>query len=371
METNQIKKIIESCHINFLIGSGASRPFLGTLGQIETLLTDLAGKDNSDKKTVVDASIKKHYYNVAIKGNGEIQEGNADRLIETKKNYNDFIQSINKILLNRGTSLISKQVNLFTTNMDLFLDYTLEQNKIAFNDGFSGRLNPEFGTENYNNSINKTSAHYEYRSEVPLFNLFKLHGSVNWKSNNDDIAYDYGLNVLKNIDSIEILEEDLLEIEFEDAGEWKCKTVDELYKIETVKKESHDNFLVAYDELLMINPTKEKFKTTTVNYTFYELLRMYSNYLERENSVLFVFGFSFADEHIREITKRVAKSNPTLTIIIFAFSKQGKDDISKLLPDLPNIKYIYDEEDATNYSLDVINQQYFKKIAETLEEKND
>jgi hypothetical protein len=255
--------------------------------------------------------------------------------------------------------------------MDLFLDYTLEQNKIAFNDGFSGRLNPEFGTENYNNSINKTSAHYEYRSEVPLFNLFKLHGSVNWKSDNDNIAYDYGLNVLKKIDEVKIVAQDLLEIEFEEGGEWKCKTVDELFAIETEKKESHDNFLSAYDELLMINPTKEKFKTTTVNYTFYELLRMYSNYLERENSVLFVFGFSFADEHIREITKRVAKSNPTLTIIIFAFSKQGRDDISKLLPDLPNIKYIYDEEDATNYSLDIINQQYFKKIAETLEEKND
>jgi hypothetical protein len=366
-----IKKIIESCHINFLIGSGASRPFLGTLGQIETLLTDLANKETSDTKTVVDASIKKHYYDVAIKGNVEIQSSDTDKLKITKQNYNDFIQSINKILLNRGTSLISKQVNLFTTNMDLFLDYTLEQNKIAFNDGFSGRLNPEFGTENYNNTINKTSAHYEYRSEVPLFNLFKLHGSVNWKSNNDSITYDYGLNVLKNIENVKIDQADLLEIEFQDADGWKCKTVDELMVLENEKKESHDEFLTAYDELLMINPTKEKFKTTTVNYTFYELLRMYSNYLERENSVLFVFGFSFADEHIREITKRVAKSNPTLTIIIFAFSKEGKDSISSLLPDLPNIKYIYDEEDSLNYSLDVINDHYFKKIAQILEENHD
>src|SRR5690554_5086264 len=287
MDSDQIKKIIESCHINFLIGSGASRPFLGTLGEIESLLNDLAKEGTSDNKTVVDASIKKHYYDVAIKGNNEIQSGNGDKLEATKSNYNDFIQSINTILIKRGTSLISKQVNLFTTNMDLFLDYTLEKNNIAFNDGFSGRLNPEFGTENYNNIINKTSTHYEYRSEVPLFNLFKLHGSVNWKQCKDKIVFDYGLNVLESIDSIKIDNGDFLDIEYEveEEGEgvkWECKTVDELLKVESPKKDSHDDFLNAYNELLMINPTKEKFKTTTVNYTFYELLRMYSNYLKEK-----------------------------------------------------------------------------------------
>ncbi len=376
MDSDQIKKIIESCHINFLIGSGASRPFLGTLGEIESLLNDLSKEETSENKTVVDASIKKHYYDVAIKGNNEIQSGNGDKLELTRGSYNDFIQSINTILIKRSTSLISKQVNLFTTNMDLFLDYTLEKNNIAFNDGFSGRLNPEFGTENYNNIINKTSTHYEYRSEVPLFNLFKLHGSVNWKQCESKIVYDYGLNVLKSIENVEIDNGDFIDIEYEvevegEGMKWECKTVDELLKVESPKKDSHDNFLETYNELIMINPTKEKFKTTTVNYMFYELLRMYSNYLERENSVLFVFGFSFADEHIREITKRVAKSNPTLTIIIFAYSKAGKDSISKLLPNLPNIKYVFDESGEVNYSLDVINDRFFMEIAKKLEDKND
>ena len=34
----------------------------------------------------------------------------------------------------------------------------------------------------------------------------------------------------------------------------------------------------------------------------------------KENSVLFVTGFSFADEHLKEITQRVLQSNPTLII---------------------------------------------------------
>lgn len=118
----------------------------------------------------------------------------------------------------------------------------------------------------------------------------------------------------------------------------------------------------------MINPTKQKFETTTRDLTFYELLRMYSNHLERENSVLFVMGFSFEDEHIREITKRVAKANPTLTIIIFAFDKTAKERISFLLGEQPNIKFIWDSsyENQLNYSLDVITSEYFGKLAKEL-----
>lgn len=367
LDYNQIKKIIESSHLNFLIGSGTSKPFLGTLGEIEKLLTDLATKKDNDKKIVVDASIKKHYYDVAIKGNKGILNGTSAKLIATKENYNDFIEAINTILIKRKSNLISKQANLFTTNMDLFMEVTLENSNIAFNDGFSGRLNPTFGTENYHNTIKKTSTHYEYQSEVPLFNLFKMHGSVNWKQKADDIIYDYDLKILNDINNVPLESDDVLEIEYEEGGTWKCHTIDELYAKPTIaKKDAHDEYLNAYDKLVMINPTKEKFKTTTVNYTFYELLRMYSNHLERENSVLFVFGFSFADEHICQITKRVAKSNPTLLIVIFAFCLDDKNNIEKLLPNIPNVKYVYDESDSKNYSLDIINSEYFKKISDEL-----
>jgi hypothetical protein len=35
MDYEEVKKVIESCHLNFLIGSGASAPFFKTLGNIE------------------------------------------------------------------------------------------------------------------------------------------------------------------------------------------------------------------------------------------------------------------------------------------------------------------------------------------------
>lgn len=53
--------------------------------------------------------------------------------------------------------------------------------------------------------------------------------------------------------------------------------------------------------------------------TYYDLLRIYANELDKENTLLLVFGFSFADEHLRDITLRALK-NPTLKLVIFAFN---------------------------------------------------
>ncbi|EEK15933.1 hypothetical protein PORUE0001_0746 [Porphyromonas uenonis 60-3] len=42
-------------------------------------------------------------------------------------------------------------------------------------------------------------------------------------------------------------------------------------------------------------------------------------------------GFSFADEHIAQITIRAAVANPTLQIVIFAYSENSKKDIATSL----------------------------------------
>jgi len=95
-------------------------------------------------------------------------------------------------------------------------------------------------------------------------------------------------------------------------------------------------FLEEYEKLLIVNPTKEKFKQSLLNETYYEILRMYSNELERENTVLFVMGFSFADEHIRALTIRAANSNPTLMIYVFAHTSIARAEIAQRL-DLSNL----------------------------------
>ena len=95
--------------------------------------------------------------------------------------------------------------------------------------------------------------------------------------------------------------------------------------------DAYKDFFKAYEKIEMINPTKEKFKTSVLNYHFYELMRIYSNALERENSILFVMGFSFADEHIAQITKRAADTNPTLQVVVFAYSDEDEEGYKKNL----------------------------------------
>ncbi|WP_422356742.1 SIR2 family protein [Roseivirga pacifica] len=369
METEKLKALIESCHLNFLIGSGASRDHLGTLGNIETLLTELTEKVLSEDQTIlVDAIIKYQYYLIAIKGNLEIENGTTADLVATKNAYKGYLNTFIELLKRRKSNLLSKQINLFTTNMDLFHEYTLEELGASYNDGFSGRLKTKFGTENYHNTILKTSTHYDLRSEVPLFNLYKLHGSLNWLENGDEILYDYALDLLKQIESLTFPSAEFISIF---KGDDSPMSLDEIIQAisdnSITKSANHERFLEAYNKLVMINPTKDKFATTTQNLLFYELLRMYSNHLEKENSILFVIGFSFADEHIREITKRVSQSNPTLLIVIFAYNQGAKTSIESLVGEASNIKVLAPNDGDSGYSLERVNETYFKRVLESID----
>ena len=368
MDDDKLKKIIESCHLNFLIGSGASRNFFDTLGNVENLLTELAKLPKSDHRDVLEASIKNNYFIKGIKGNLDVltNEVSSDGELEiTKQNYQDFLMAINIILLRRKSTLIGKQANLFTTNMDIFLDKSLEELNLEYNDGFSGKLNPVFSTSNYRKSIFQKSPHYENKAELPLFNLFKLHGSVTWLATDDKIIFDKNLGIVEKVSKSK-LKGKLIE-EWADA-KGEPKSIDTLI-VEAEKFEKSDQikfFLDAYDEMVIINPTKEKFSTTTTQYTFYELLRMYSNELEKENSVLFVFGFSFADEHIREITKRVANSNPTLLVCVFAFDVSAKNDIEAKL-NLSDFKF-GNILVLPSGGLQALNENRFSKLAKDLDD---
>jgi hypothetical protein len=369
-ELEKIEKIIESCHLNFMIGSGASRNFLDTLSNVEELLTKL---DTETENTVLESSIKYEYFDKCIRGNIKLFDDiklvseKEEEFINTKETYYNFIKALNIILLKRRTNLLNRQVNLFTTNMDMFLDKTLDETTVEFNDGFSGKFEPVFSTSNYQKSFFKSSAQYDIKSELPLFNLFKLHGSITWKqsevnNNETKIIYDSTLQTLRKLDKISFNVDEEIISNIKDFEQAKKKVIE----LDVKNLDNHFKFLKEYKDLVMINPNKEKFESTTLRLEYYEQLRMYSNALEKENSVLFVCGFSFADEHIREITLRVANSNPTLIIYVFCRTNKGKMDIEKKLKEskFNNINYfvIGDFSEAVN--------KVFTKIATKLDYKS-
>src|SRR5690606_6094016 len=192
-QITELKKVIESSHINFLIGSGASRPFLDTLGDLEINITALDSTElNQEKLNILKASVFLEYLKNCLFGNlffgkddisnyrkscVENEDSKVDEFLKVKRCYDLFVTNVSKLLNSRDIKLLSKQVNIFTTNVDVFFEESLESQKCSFNDGFAGRKELIFDTVNFHNTIHKLSTHYEYRSEIPLFNLFKVHGS--------------------------------------------------------------------------------------------------------------------------------------------------------------------------------------------------
>ena len=369
----RLSEMFASANINFLVGSGISKPFLPTLNNIE--------KDINNAKTDEDKSEKYKEYitkvmlpNINIAFNDftkkecfewkeskwEVQDNPEDNYKVVYADYINFLTTLSQLILDRKTTVIGKQINIFTTNIDIFFEKALEDLELHYNDGFSGKMNPVFDLSNFKQSIIQRSHHYDNRSEIPVFNLLKIHGSVNWK---------YKESEKENPSRKIYLSSDLSHFEDE---EFLTKT--------------GDDFITEYkSRILVVNPEDAKFSETVLNKYYYELLRSYSSELERENSILFVVGFSMADQHIQEITKRAARSNPTLQIYIFVHSKTGENEAGQSIDNKaemerimevsknPNIKVIapeYKEEaDKYNYNLETTTKEVFQKI--TLFKKSD
>lgn len=329
-----LKQLIQSSHINFLYGSGMSRNYLSTLGNIERLLTETSESKIEDKlKNIIKVSLFATYVETVMEPClPEKIKGDQGEYDKTFQEYVRFLNSINHIISRRNVNLIDKQINLFTTNIDDFMEKAAEKTMIEFNDGFKGHIEPVFSEDSFSTIKSKSSTLYQNNSAIPVFNLLKIHGSINWMiKDGSEITYDAKLSLIRELS--DALNEQFKEQLFKITDK---STIEEL-KEEALKndlpyyEDDFNHFNQLYSKLVMINPTKAKFRETVVDYHFYELMRIYSNALERSSSLLIVAGFSFADEHIANITMRAANANPTLQIIVFAYNEKAKEDIKSIL----------------------------------------
>jgi hypothetical protein len=192
----------------------------------------------------------------------------------------------------------------------------------------------------------KRSLHYENISEVPVFNLCKLHGSLSWELQSKGIAFSPSLAHVTKVAAKAAAATQVVDVpNAADLPTLISMTNGHALESETVA------FIEAYESfLVVVNPTKQKFKHTILNQTYYELLRLFSNELEKENCLLLVAGFSFADEHIREIMLRAANSNPTLIVRVLAHTSEAAAEISVRLDAVNasnrNIQVLAPEQDG-------------------------
>ena len=376
---------IQDSNINFLFGSGMSAGYLEILGNIENLLTELDKKVFNDEKqkALIRASILNKYFEGVIEKNTNIlDEISTDpKLASTLNSYKTFFKTLNQLILLRRNKLLSKQVNIFTTNIDIFLEKAVEEVRLESNDGFGKGFKPKYDLSNFKKSIFQKSLHFDNSSEIPVFNILKIHGSLTWKYDGGNIYFDSTLEQTKMLkitsksDLIEVITEDIKSNEKDDLESLIAKIT-----ASTIDETKFSSFLEEYDKLSIVNPTKGKFQQTVLEQKYYDLLRIYANELERENTLLFVMGFSFADEHIRDLTIRVANSNPTLMIYIFAYTTDARGELEKVLDIENNVKNKNiaivspsqseqgdkDLKDDFSYDFDQINKRVFKQLLEKI-----
>lgn len=406
MKIDKLQDIIQSSHINFLLGSGLSCPYLSPLASIETWLTEANQIEDDKLRLLVQDNLFIRYVETVMKPCLREHKVAGEDLYTVQDAYDKFLSNWNYIMSRRSSNLLNKQVNIFTTNIDPFVEEAAERLRIEFNNGFKGLQAPVFREESFSTIVSKVSPLYQNQSMVPSFNYLKIHGSINWKvGTGTEITYDSNLEILRQVvKSIENYPKeyrciDLVEQELEklNKGKGKADCVELSFElilkkaVETVGCERYEevetmkSFRENYQQLVMVNPRKTKFQETVLDLHFYELMRLYSNALERTSTCLMVTGFSFADEHIAQITMRAAAANPTLLIIVFAYDEGAKISILEnlrkggstgnnniLILSPSDYKKAQDEkiqktlEELQNFDLQSINKYVFEPIKQRI-----
>ena len=315
-------KAIQSANLNFLIGSGCSWPAIEPIGNIEKDIQTMVDTNETQKAENTIFGFLKPFLEVTK----NLRNSQSDTIKGTLENYKTFLENITHGLLERASTILPKQLTIFSTNYDLFIEKAFEEieTPVKISDGFNrshlltGSF--RFSSSEYFNSIYNRGTLYNYQVQIPSINLIKLHGSLSWRTMGNDIIF-----------SVNHLDELLIESETIAKNKTSC-AIEEFNK-----------------KFSVILPTKDKFKDTVLNLTHYDLLRIYANELDKENTLLISEGFSFADEHILKITKRALK-NPSLKIIIFCYEKNILDDYKEKFAPFCNVEIVYSESGTIGFA---------------------
>lgn len=161
------------------------------------------------------------------------------------------------------------RVKIYTTNYDTLFEEAAEEAGYIVIDGFSYSKQRKFSSKYFDYDFvekngNKIPDEPKY---VPnIFQLLKIHGSIDWKLEQDG----------------------------------------HVYKIENGSEDENP---------LMIYPRRAKFEQSYEK-PYFELFSRFQYDLKQPNTLLIVIGFSFADKHILSIVQDATIYNPGLKILI-------------------------------------------------------
>lgn len=168
------------------------------------------------------------------------------------------------------------RLNIFTTNNDLFNETALDSLNIHYINGFGGGINKFFNPALFNYTFSKRmdTSIEKFEPVENMVNLYKIHGSINWIEDNSN-----------------------------------SNTFFKIREVSYPEKlgEPHKNILI------YPTPTKQN---KSLGSPYVELFREFQKKLLEPNSILFVIGYSFSDEHVNNIIYQALATNSTMNLVI-------------------------------------------------------
>ncbi|MGX1691569.1 SIR2 family protein [Brevundimonas naejangsanensis] len=308
-----LEPYIQSGALNFLFGSGTSFPAIATAGNIEAEIDAdlLLGLDeDADKKSFAFLEAINAINRAFLAG-----APGADA-VAVRERYQRFVGILDSILFARKSQLLARQAVVFTTNYDLFLeDAVTAVPGVVLNDGFDRSAplaTPTFAPERYFDRIYRSSSPLGRSTEVPTVNLVKLHGSLSWRRQADEVVARAAPLAAPAAGAIDIAA-------------------------------SRSAYL---EDHVLILPSVRKFHSTLMDRVYYDLLRLFARCLEVDNAVLLAFGFSFVDKHILDLTRRSLR-NPTAQLIIVAFDSAAAESFGSMFASHRNVTIVAPAVGAT------------------------
>lgn len=295
------KKVKELCnvkHLNFLFGAGTSSGAVPAMKEMKSSLDEQIA-NNNDGLGKLYTSVKKDNLEDVLSvlyAQRFYQEGIGVDYTLTQKLI-DFIQAfmhqkinvpfnsdssesaleLYKIFYNK-LALRNKdlsRINVFTTNNDLFNERALDHLNINYNNGFGGGLERYFNPARFRYTHSKR-VDLNMEKFEPIDNmvyLYKLHGSINWIESKSNSLFD----------------------------------IEEI----PPRKGEEATGLPA-----LIYPTPLK-QNQSLGSPYADLIREFQAKLTLQNSVLFIIGYSFSDEHLNNIIYQALASNTSLSVVVF------------------------------------------------------
>lgn len=189
---------------------------------------------------------------------------------EISNGLETHIRFIKKILT-RPLNL--RRANIFTLNYDTLIEQASDASGVVLVDGFIGNVKRVFRPESYDLDFYfpaQTTEGRVHRFDRAL-HLYKLHGSINWYNDEQSWENPYGLTC-KNSGKIEL----------------------------------------GRDVIIYPSPLKYG---QTLGLPYSELFRRFCNSISQPQSVLFVIGYGFGDDHVNALIHQ-SLAIPSFTLVI-------------------------------------------------------